>query len=80
MAPIAPPAFIVLKNPRSEEESKRVPYKVSKGKNNDVTFEIRGKQVAPPEISAKVLQKLKKQHKHSNCLTKQETLSFTRYS
>ncbi len=42
------------------EESKRVPYKVVKGKNNDATFEIRGKQTAPPEVSAKVLQKLKK--------------------
>ncbi|APR83826.1 Chaperone protein DnaK [Minicystis rosea] len=42
------------------EEIKRVPYKVLKGKNNDVAFDIRGKQMAPPEISAKVLQKLKK--------------------
>jgi molecular chaperone DnaK len=42
------------------EEVKRVPYKVLKGKNNDVAFDIRGKQMAPPEISAKVLQKLKK--------------------
>ncbi|MFO0757982.1 MAG: molecular chaperone DnaK [Byssovorax sp.] len=42
------------------DETKRVPYKVVKGKNNDATFEIRGKQVAPPEVSAKVLQKLKK--------------------
>jgi molecular chaperone DnaK len=31
-----------------------------KGKNNDAVFEIRGKQVSPPEVSAKVLQKLKK--------------------
>src|SRR5271170_6968434 len=42
------------------EEIKRVPYKVVKGKNNDVSFEIRGKPVSPPEVSAKVLQKLKK--------------------
>src|SRR4051794_32986050 len=42
------------------EETKRVPYKVVKGKNNDAVFEIRGKQMAPPEIAAKVLQKLKK--------------------
>src|SRR5271170_6654880 len=42
------------------EEIKRVPYKVVKGKNNDVLFDIRGKMVSPPEVSAKVLQKLKK--------------------
>src|SRR5690349_2965323 len=42
------------------EEIKRVPYKVVKGKNSDAVMEIRGKQVAPPEVSAKVLQKLKK--------------------
>ena len=43
-----------------QEESKRVPYKVVKGKNGDVAFELRGKMVTPPEVSAKVLQKLKK--------------------
>ena len=42
------------------EEIKRVPYKVIKGKNNDATFEIRGKATSAPEVSAKVLQKLKK--------------------
>ena len=42
------------------EEIKRVPYKVVKGKNNDATFEIRGKPTSAPEVSAKVLQKLKK--------------------
>jgi molecular chaperone DnaK len=42
------------------EEAKRVPYKVTKGKNNDAVFEVRGKQTSPPEVSAKVLQKLKK--------------------
>ena len=42
------------------EEIKRVPYKVVKGKNNDVFFDIRGKNTAPPEIAAKVLMKLKK--------------------
>lgn len=38
----------------------RVPYKLVSGKNGDVWFEVRGKQMAPPEVSAKVLQKLKK--------------------
>jgi molecular chaperone DnaK len=42
------------------EDQSRVPYKLVKGKNGDVWFEVRGKQMAPPEVSAKVLQKLKK--------------------
>jgi molecular chaperone DnaK len=42
------------------EESKRVPYKVVRGKNGDAWFDVRGKQVSPAEVSAKVLQKLKK--------------------
>src|SRR4029078_4813895 len=42
------------------EETKRVPYKVMKANNSDATFEVRGKKRSPPEISAKVLQKLKK--------------------
>lgn len=42
------------------DEVKRVPYKVVSGQN-DVTFvEIQGKQYAPPEISAKILLKLKR--------------------
>ncbi|WP_437634757.1 molecular chaperone DnaK [Sorangium sp. So ce854] len=43
-----------------QDETKRVPYKVSKGKNGDASIEARGKQLSPPEVSAKVLQKLKK--------------------
>ncbi len=43
-----------------QEEAKRVPYKVVKGPNGDVNIEVRGKAMAPPEVSAKVLQKLKK--------------------
>jgi molecular chaperone DnaK len=43
-----------------ESETKRVPYKVTKGKNGDANIEVRGKQLAPPEVAAKVLQKLKK--------------------
>ena len=44
----------------SQEESKRVPYKVKKGKNNDPVFEVRGKDLSAPEVSARVLMKLKK--------------------
>jgi molecular chaperone DnaK len=42
------------------EEAKRVPYKVVKSPNGDSWIDVRGKAMAPPEISAKVLQKLKK--------------------
>src|SRR5262249_38717733 len=41
------------------DEIKRVFYKGVKGKNNDAALEVRGKPVSPPEVSAKVLQKLK---------------------
>ena len=52
--------FIGRRFEEVEQETKRVPYKVVRGKNGDAWFEIRGKQVSPPEVSAKVLQKLKK--------------------
>jgi molecular chaperone DnaK len=42
------------------EEMKMVPYKVIKGASGDARVEIQGKQYTPPEISAKILQKLKK--------------------
>ena len=42
------------------EETRRVPYKAVKAQNADTAFEIRGKIVSPQEVSAKVLQKLKK--------------------
>src|SRR5262245_61342172 len=42
------------------EEMKRVPFKVVKGTNGDAWFNVRGKNVSPPEVAAKVLQKLKK--------------------
>jgi molecular chaperone DnaK len=41
------------------KEAERVPYKVVKN-NGDVAIEIRGKNFSPPEISALILQKLKK--------------------
>src|SRR3981081_1500566 len=41
-----------------DEEAKIVSYKVAKGPNDSVRFEIRGKQYAPEEISALVLRKL----------------------
>ena len=42
------------------EETKHIPYKVVKGKNDAAAVEISGKQYTPPEISAIILQKLKK--------------------
>lgn len=42
------------------EELKRVPYKATRASNGDTAIEVRGKAVSPPEVSAKVLQKLKK--------------------
>src|SRR5213082_1732330 len=41
------------------EEMKIVPYEVVKGPNDDVRVKAGGKEHAPPEISAMVLQKLK---------------------
>ena len=41
------------------QEIKLVPYKVTKGTNGEARVEVRGKQYAPPEISAMILRKLK---------------------
>ncbi|MBF0274932.1 MAG: Hsp70 family protein, partial [Nitrospinae bacterium] len=41
------------------EENKMIPYKIVKGKSNDVKIQVGDKQYSPPEISAKILQKLK---------------------
>src|ERR1700686_119053 len=50
--------FIWRRFDECEEVSKMVSYKVVKGPNDAVRFEIRGKQYAPEEISAQVLRKL----------------------
>ena len=42
------------------QEIKQVPFKVAQATNGDVRVEALGKQYAPPEISAMILQKLKK--------------------
>ncbi len=41
------------------DEIKRVPYKVVKGPHGDARVEVMGKIYSPPEISAKILMKLK---------------------
>src|SRR5436305_14262682 len=50
--------FIGRKWGEVDEESKIVSYKVVKGPNDAIRFEVRGKQYAPEEISALVLRKL----------------------
>jgi molecular chaperone DnaK len=37
-----------------------MPYKIAKADNGDAWIEVRGKKIAPPEISAQVLRKMKK--------------------
>ena len=37
-----------------------MPYKILKAENSDAWVEIRGKKIAPPEVSAQVLRKMKK--------------------
>ena len=37
-----------------------VPYSIVKAENGDAWVEARGKKIAPPEVSAKILQKMKK--------------------
>ena len=41
-------------------EKDRVPYRIVRRSNGDSAFAVRGKEVAPPEVSAHVLRKLKK--------------------
>jgi molecular chaperone DnaK len=50
--------FVGRKWDEVSEESKIVSYKVVKGPNDAVRFEVRGKQYAPEEISALILRKL----------------------
>src|SRR6202046_1438110 len=43
-----------------QKDIKMVPYKIVKADNGDAWVEIHGKKMAPPEISARVLMKMKK--------------------
>ncbi|MBL93007.1 MAG: molecular chaperone DnaK [Myxococcales bacterium] len=52
--------FIGMKHSEASQEIGRVPYDCEPLDNGDVGFKINGKLVTPPEISAKVLQKLKR--------------------
>src|SRR5215469_7710203 len=51
--------FVGRKFDEVSEEMKIVPYEVVKGPNDDVRVKAGGKEYAPPEISAMILQKLK---------------------
>jgi molecular chaperone DnaK len=52
--------FIGRRYEEATDDIKRVPFKSLRGPHGEVDFEIRGKKVTPPEVSAKVLGKLKK--------------------
>jgi molecular chaperone DnaK len=52
--------FMGLRFEDANREIARVPYKVNKGPNGECRVEIQGKQYSPPEISAMILQKLKR--------------------
>jgi molecular chaperone DnaK len=52
--------FIGRRHDEVQQELKRVPFHVVRAPNGDAVFDVRGKQYPPPEISARVLMKLKK--------------------
>ena len=51
--------FMGRKLSEVSEESKRVPYVIATGANDQVAVEVAGKRYSPPEISAMILQKMK---------------------
>jgi molecular chaperone DnaK len=52
--------FVGRRYEEVQEETKRIPYKVVRGPSGEAMFEVRGKKASPPEVSAKVLGKLKR--------------------
>jgi len=52
--------FMGMKYDDCSSEKDRVPYTIAKASNGDAHIEIKGKTYAPPEIAAKILQKLKR--------------------
>ncbi len=52
--------LIGLRYDEAKKEVDRLAYKVVKNTNGDCAVDIRGKKYSPPEISARVLQKLKR--------------------
>ncbi len=51
--------FMGRKSDEVSEEMTMIPYEVTKGDNGDARVSVDGKEYAPPEISAMILQKLK---------------------
>ena len=43
-----------------QKDIKMVPYKIAEAKNGDAWIEIKGEKLAPPQVSAEVLKKMKK--------------------
>ncbi|MCA9719053.1 MAG: Hsp70 family protein, partial [Myxococcales bacterium] len=52
--------FMGMKHSAAKEEISRVPYNIARAPNGDAHISVRGKSYPPPEISARILQKLKK--------------------
>jgi len=52
--------FMGRKYDEVKAEAERVPYRVVRAANGDAAIEVKGKQYTPPEISARILQKLKR--------------------
>src|SRR5689334_15285465 len=52
--------FMGRKLAEVKDETTKVPYKVVSAGNADAQVEIRGKRYTPPEISARILMKLKR--------------------
>ena len=51
--------FVGRRYSEVQDEIRKVPFKIVEAKNKDAAIEADGKQFAPPEISAMVLQKMK---------------------
>jgi molecular chaperone DnaK len=49
-----------FKDDEVQKDIKLVPYKIVSADNGDAWVEVRGKKMAPPEVSARVLMKMKK--------------------
>ena len=52
--------FIGRRADEVQTEASRIPFKIVKGPNGEANIEVRGKKMSPPEVSAKVLGKLKR--------------------
>lgn len=49
-----------FEEPEVQKDIKLVPYTITKADNGDAWVEVQGKKMAPPEVSARVLMKMKK--------------------